>query len=57
VLKTTNEITVLTSDGQIVIEQDHVEGRIATAHEIVLDAFQVPLLCAWLKEAAMEIEG
>lgn len=52
-----NEIAVCTTDGRIQIEQGSIEGRIGTIAEIVIDAYQVPLLVAWLKEAQAEIEA
>jgi hypothetical protein len=57
VYKKMNEITVATSDGRIIIEQNIISGQRGYTSEIVIDAFQVPLLCAWLKEAAAEIES
>ena len=55
--KKMTEVVVCTSDGQIVIEQDHVDGRIATTNQIVLDPDQIPRLVDWLKAAWNEIEG
>jgi|HubBroStandDraft_1064217.scaffolds.fasta_scaffold2973184_1 hypothetical protein len=55
--QTMPEVSVITTDGKIRIEQNIVEGRIATTNEITIDAFQVPLLCAWLRQAAEEVEG
>jgi hypothetical protein len=57
VLVKMNEVTVSTSDGLIVIEQNSIEGRVATCHEITLDAYQIPLLCGWLQQAAAEVAG
>jgi hypothetical protein len=51
-----NEVAVVTSDGRIIIERDHVEGQIATTNTIVLDTFQIPKLVDWLKAAWNEIE-
>jgi short-subunit dehydrogenase involved in D-alanine esterification of teichoic acids len=50
------EVIVCTSDGQILIEQDRVDGRIATTNQIVLDTDQIPKLVNWLKAAWDEIE-
>jgi len=52
-----NEIAVFTSDGRIIIEQNLIDGQMGQTNEIVIDAFQVPLLSAWLEEAAVEIEA
>jgi hypothetical protein len=57
VYKKMNEIAVATSDGRIIIEQNLIDGQRGSTGEIVIDAFQVPLLCAWLKEASAEIES
>ena len=55
--ETVNEITVCTTDGKIQIEQNIVEGAMGHTNEIVIDAFQVPLLCRWLRQAAAEIKA
>jgi hypothetical protein len=55
--QTMPEVTVLTSDGRIQIEQGSIQGQIGTIAEITIDAYQVPLLCAWLRRAAAEVEA
>ena len=52
-----HEVTVCTSDEKILIEQGSIDGQIGTVAQITLDAFQVPLLCGWLLQAAAEVEG
>jgi hypothetical protein len=51
------EVAVLTSDRKIQIEQGSIEGQIGTIAAITIDAYQVPLLCAWLQQAAAEVEA
>lgn len=52
--KSMKDLTITTSGNEIMLSQEDIGGN---SESVVIAPAQVPVVCEWLKEAALEIES